>query len=298
MSILETLISKDYTIVNKGSKWATTTEHDSLIIDREKEIFFWNSRNVAGNALTWLIEIKGLSIPDAKKVLFNVKDYSETVVYTIKGQEEDIVVYPKLVEIFWENGLNNREYWYKRLLTDDTINRFQLGYHDGMYLIPFFMDGTFRNFQCRRDDPKIIRPWYRGVGPLLFNSDILKLVDKVLIAEGTVDVILLNQLGFPAVGHNAGASWQDKLWHDKFSRLKEIIYVADNDKVGILAGRLVAKSLSTARVRIATFNGYPEKYDTVDFFKNKGSIEEFRNILNKARYLEEFGGNYEPKLSY
>ena len=34
-------------------------------------------------------------------------------------------------------------------------------------------DGTFRNFQCRMDDPKKMRHWYKGVGPLLFNSDLL-----------------------------------------------------------------------------------------------------------------------------
>lgn len=299
-NILESLIAQEYTIVEKGSKWATTSEHDSLVIDREKQIFFWNSRNIAGDALTWLTKIKGFPFSEARKILANFRSYSETFVYTIKSEreDEDIIVYPKLVEVFWEEGLQNRNYWYNRLLNDDVINRFQLGYHDGWYTIPLFMDGTFRNFQCRRDVPlKSIRPWYRGIGPMLFNSEILKLVDNIIITEGTVDAIYLNQIGFPAISHTTGAGWMHKLWFDRFVRQRDIVYIADNDKAGLLAAKKVAESLSTNRVRILTFDGYSEKYDTIEFFRNAGTLEEFKELLDNARYLEEFGGIYEIRQS-
>src|SRR3990172_5173735 len=292
MSVLENLISQDFEVLGKdGSRWATTAEHDSLVIDREKGIFYWNSKNVVGDELVWLTRIKGHSFSEAKKILADYKSYSETFVYTIKSDkgEEDIIVFPKLVSIFWEEGLNNREYFYERLLTDDTINRFQLGYHDGFYTIPIFMGGTLRNFQCRKDKPrKLIRPWYRGVGPLIFNADILKLVDRVIITEGIVDAILLNQLGFPAVSHNSGSSWMHSLWYDKFNRMKEIVYIADHDKAGLKAAQQVANSLSIERVKIATFEGYPDKTDTISFFRDyEGDTEEFKNILSKARYTYE-----------
>src|SRR4030067_2414073 len=155
-SVLESLISKDYTIVgNENSRWAKTEEHDSLVIDREKQIFYWNSKNIVGDAVTYLIRVKGHTFSEARRILSEYKDFTDTYVYTIKGEGElqDVIAYPKLIDIFWEEGLKNRQYWYNRLLNDDTINRFRLGYHDGWYTIPFFMDGTFRNFQCRKDQP-------------------------------------------------------------------------------------------------------------------------------------------------
>jgi len=150
------------------------------------------------------------------------------------------------------------------------------------------MDGTFRNFQCRKDKPrKLIRPWYRGIGGLLYNSEILKVVDRVLITEGPVDAILLNQLGFPAMSTTNGSTWKHG-WHDKFSRIREIIVVCDNDIPGIKFGKQIANSLSIERVKIATFEGYPDKTDTISFFRDyEGDTEEFKNILSKARYTYE-----------
>ncbi len=289
MSILEKLIGQDFKIKNKGEKYATTEEHDSLIIDREKDIFYWNSKNIAGDALIWLTKIKGMSLGEARRYLATFENYYDTIVYTIKGKNKDIIVYPKLVSIFWENGLTRRDYWYNRMLTDDTINRFQLGYYNGWYVIPFFEDGTFRNFQCRREIPtKIIKSYYKGVGPLLFNSDILKVVEKVYITEGTVDAIFLNQLGFPAISHNSGTNWEHKLWYSKFLRQEEIIYIADNDAPGIKAAKKVANSLGNTRVKIATFDGYPDKCDVISFFRDyEGTLIEFENILNNARYVNE-----------
>lgn len=289
-TILENLISKDFTLLGSdNSRWARTAEHDSLIIDREKQVFFWNSRQIVGDALIWLTKVKGLSFAEARKQLAEYKDYGGTFVYTIKSQktEEDIVVYPKLVDIFWENGQNNRAYWYDRLLNDETIDRFKLGYNDGWYTIPIYIEDTFRNFQIRQDEPKKkIRPWYRGVGPLLFNSDILPLVKEVIITEGTVDAILLNQLGFPAVSHTMGSHFHDQ-WYKYFVNLREIIYIADNDEAGIKAAFKVADVLDKERVKVATFTGYPDKFDTIDFFREGGTLTDFRAILKSAKKVYE-----------
>lgn len=291
MSVLEKLIGKDFTLQRRGEKYLTTKEHDSLIIDLEKDIFYWNSKNIAGNAITWLTQIKGMSFSEARKFLSAFENYSDTIVYTIKDktEEKDIIIYPKLVTIFWENGLTNREYWYNRLLTDNTINRFQLGFYNGWYAIPFFEDGTFKNFQLRREQPnKMIKSYYRGMGPLLFNSDILKIVEKVYITEGVVDAIFLNQIGYPAISHNIGAGWNHKSWYSYFLRQKEIIYIADNDAPGIKAAIKVANSLGKTRVKIATFKSYPDKCDTISFFRDyEGTQVEFESILNDAVYVEE-----------
>src|SRR5690606_9422114 len=118
-------------------------------------------------------------------------------------------VLPKLVEVFWHNGKleGNRDYWYHRGFTDQTIDRFQLGWYDGWSTLPIFMDGAFRNFQIRRDIPeKRIKNWYSGVGPLLFNSDILKVSSEVVITEGPTSAIRLVQEGIPCLSHTGGAN--------------------------------------------------------------------------------------------
>ena len=288
--ILENIIARDYTLTgSETSKWAKTIEHDSLVIDREKQIFFWNSRQIVGDALVWLTRVKGYSFNEARKVLAEYKDYQGTFVYTIKSQktEEDIIVYPKLVEIFWEQGKNKREYWYKRLLTDETIDKYKLGYHDSWFTIPVYIEDTFRNFQCRMDEPKKkIRPWYYGVGPLLYNSDLLDFVSDVIVTEGTVDALLLNQMGFPAVSHTMGSNFNDK-WYKYFVQLKKITYIADNDDAGIIAAYKVAEVLDKERVKIVTFDDYGDNFDTVDFFKEGGTVEEFRNLLKTSKKVYE-----------
>lgn len=289
-TILENLIAKDYTIVgSEGSKWAKTVEHDSLVIDKEKNVFFWNSRQIVGDALVWLTKVKGYSFAEARKILTEYKDYEATFVYTIKSQktDEDVVVYPKLVDIFWEQGLQNRNYWYKRLLTDETIDKYRLGYHNGWFTVPVYIDDTFRNFQCRQDVPsKKIRPWYRGVGALLYNSDILHLVSDIIITEGTVDAILLNQLGFPAVSHTMGTNF-DRRWYKYFLKQKNITYIADYDEAGVRTSYKVADILDKERVKVLTFEGFPEKFDTIDFFREGNTIKEFRKLLKTAKKVYE-----------
>jgi len=292
MSILENLIAKDFTLREKGDRYYYTEEHDSLIIDRERDVFFWNSRNIVGDALTWLTQVKGYSFNDARNYLQDQPKYSTTIVYTINTEEgkQDVVVYPELVNIFWENGLgvDNRGYWYNRLLTDNTIDRFRLGYHDGWSTIPIFIDGTFRNFQCRMDDPKRVRHWYKGVGPLLYNADLLGVTDYVIITEGTVDAILLSQYGYPAISHNSGASWMGN-WHKYFTKQKDIVYIADNDAPGFEAARKVSENLGADRVRVVVFDGYPDKYDTVDYFRDGGSKDDFDKLLNEAKPIYYYG---------
>jgi DNA primase len=289
-TVLENLIAKDFTLTGSDdSKWAKTVEHDSLVIDREKQVFFWNSRHIVGDALVWLTKVKGYSFAEARQILTEYKDYRGTFVYTIKSQktEEDIVVYPKLVDIFWEQGKKHRKYWYNRLLTDETIDRFKLGYHDEWFTIPIYIDDTFRNFQCRIDEPKKkIRPWYRGVGPLLYNSDLLDFVSGVIITEGTVDAILLNQMGFPAVSHTMGSNF-DESWYKYFIKLTKITYIADYDDAGIKAAYKVAEVLDKERVEIVTFEGFGDKFDTVDFFREGGTVKEFRELLKTAKKVYE-----------
>lgn len=287
MGILETLVKEDQGVEGFG-KWLRGSRNDSLVIDSEKQIFFWNSKDIAGGPLTYLIKVRKMSLNNAKKYLKELHVCDDIIVYNTKARG-NVVVYPKLVNIFWERGLNNRDYWYRRCLTDDIINRFQLGFNNDWYLIPFFINGNFRNFQCRKDMPeKRMRHWYKGIGPLLFNLDILKITNKIIITEGPVDAILLNQFGLPTISHNSGAEGWQREWFKYFINQKEVYYVGDNDFPGVIGAIKVAKNLGVYKTRIYTFSNFPEKYDVVDFFRNGGSIDEFKNLIYyKSKYCWE-----------
>ena len=287
MSVLETLISQDYTIIgHPDNRFVKTEEHDSLVIDREKDLFFWNSREIYGTSLTWLTRVKSYSFEEAKRILKDL-EHEETFVYTIKRKDkEDIIVYPKLIDVFWENGLNKRDYWYSRCLTDETINRFKLGFHNDWFMIPIYIDGTFRNFQCRKETPaKEIKSWYKGVGPLLFNSDILRITNRIFITEGLVDAILLNQFGIPAVGHNAGnVGWQRE-WFKYFFYQRKIYYIGDNDDAGRKGAKKVAEELGLYRTKIYTFDGMEDKMDTVEFIKQGNTIDDLKDLIYNKSYF-------------
>lgn len=274
MSTLLELVKQDFGITGSG-RWWRSLVHSSLVVDEEKEKFFFNARNLFGGAKEYLINIRGISPQNAEEFVSRVRIGSapnETVSLQFK--------YEKLVNIFNLHGKEIRDYWYRRNLTDKTIDRYKLGHYDGWFLVPIYNDGMFVNFQCRRDEPeKKIRFWYKDsdFSPVLFNSEILRYVSIIFITEGLVDSILLNQLGFPSVCPTNGAmSWYNG-WIKYFSNIDEIYYIADNDSAGVEAAKRVSASLGDGRVKIFRFRDKPLKYDAVDFFREGNSVEDFQN---------------------
>jgi DNA primase len=280
MSALLELIGKQFNITGSGN-YLRTVEHDSLVIDLEKDIFYWNSRGIVGDAYVWLTEVENLSHAEARLLLkdFDTPDHQVYVeIVTPIGTE--VITYPKLVSIFWERGREHRDYWYKRGFSDATIDSFQLGYNEGWYTLPIFLDGTFMNFQIRRDEPdKRIKSWYRGVGPLIFNSDILKVSNSIIVTESPTDAILLNQHGLPAVSQNGGADFWSPTWFKYFVHQRDIYVVYDNDKAGRKGARNVARKLGQYRCWVCTFEDYPDKYDVGDWLTDP---------MNKDKSFGEF----------
>lgn len=283
LELLESLIESDFGY--KGnSNWGKSDEHSSLVVDRRKERWFWNSKGWSGDVVDYLMLVRGMKKKDALEFIKGLPSYKNP----ISENSTSETPYEKLVDFLWDNGKTTRDYWYKRGLQDNIIDRFSLGFYKDWFTIPIYVDGVFRNFQCRREIPeKRIKAWYKDVGPLLFNSSILQFVSKVYITEGPVDAILLTQLGFPAISHNAGAEgWRDE-WFKYFFKAKEVIYIADNDAPGKRAAIKVSKSLGEGRVKTLIFSDKPDKYDFVDFIRDGGTIEEFLDRESHSKYSFE-----------
>lgn len=285
--ILEKLVETDFGLkTREGSRWGKAVEHDSLVIDRDRGIFFWNSEGIVGDPLIYLTRVRKLSFEEGREFLRQF-EYQGTYVYTIG--REDIVVYPKLVDIFYEDGLSNRDYFVRRGLTNETIDRFQLGWYNEFNTVPFFEEGVFKNFQLRADVPmKRIKGYYRGVGPLMFNSDILKLVNQVYYVEGPVDAMAMVQNGLPTVSSNCGGGYLPG-WYGRFVRQTTIYLVFDNDKAGVKEAKRLARFLGETRCKIYTFEETEEKgYDPVNYFNDGNSGKDLAELVKKeSKYAFE-----------
>lgn len=280
--ILANLVEEDFGIKGRdGSRWLKGVDHDSIVVDMKRGVFYFNSRGIVGDPLVYLTKVRQMDFNDAKEYLKH-SGYSGTHVYTIKGNTE-IVVYPELVDIFYDAGKEKerRKYLYKRGISDESIDRFQIGWYNGWTMVPFFMQGTFRNFQMRRDEPsKSIRGYYEDAGPLLFNSDILKLTDKVFMVEGPLDAVVLMQNGIPAISTNMSGNILLE-WYHMFTGQKEIYVVFDNDSAGINEAKRVAEVLGIERCRLYNFQNFVDQkgFDPVDYFRDGRTADDFLDLV-------------------
>lgn len=289
-SLLYSLIEDDFGIEpSGGGRWYRSTEHSSLVYDAEKDMFFFNTHNISGDSFVYLTKVRNWPYSEAKDYLKH-KNISATFIHEIRNKEE-VVVYPKLVKIFHENLLTgaDKEYFYKRTITDETISRFELGYDNGFYMIPIYQDGLFKQFQMRKDYPvKTIKNYYRGVGGLLFNSEVMRMTNKIVFVEGVTSCIVLNQNGIPCVSSNTGAEGFMARWFPYFQHQDEIVILNDNDSAGKLGAIKVANILGNTRCKIYTFEGEEPKYDLNDWFIDGRTVEELMStIKEKSKYSFE-----------
>jgi hypothetical protein len=295
MSILTDLIEQDQKLEGHG-RWFYGSVNSSLVVDAEKDIFFWNSKEISGNAYTWLTKIKNYSHQEALSYLKQFGSYTDTFIYNIKNHEE-VVTYPAIVDIMFERGQHTDQgYWKRRGLSDDTISRFRLGFLDtedsyGFWTIPIYEGGLFRQVQLRRDRPdKVIRKYYRNtLSPsYLFNSDILNIVSSVIITESPVSCMRVMQEGHAAVSHDGGSSYWSGAWYSKFMFMKSIIINYDNDDAGRKGAIKVVKQLGEFRCKVYNFEGFEEHFGADNFLNEGNSIEAYRKLLNdNAKYIFE-----------
>lgn len=285
--VLERLVGEKFKLTGTG-RYLKTVEHDSLVIDTEKDYFYWNSKNVRGTPLDWLTKIENLSEEEARKIL-NFIGTPVTEIIEEKEDEKRDDIDESIVDYFYENGTFNREYWYKRGFTDKTIEEFKLGYFDGWYTIPIYVDGKLKNISMRRDKPKkMIKSFRKGVGPLPFNFDIIKYFTKVYFVEGPTDVISMVQNGLPAICTNTGTHYFNDQWLNYFTNVKRIFILFDNDEAGISGAKFMANRLGIYKCKIYCFWGFSPKYDPNDFFVDGHTAEELKELIRKeSKYVFE-----------
>jgi DNA primase len=166
------------------------------------------------------------------------------------------------------------DYWRSRGLNDRAISHFKLGWDGMRYTIP----GLYRNvpFGIKRRkardvddgiDAKYVSVTGSRVG--IFNADTLWTAVSVVICEGEIDAMLLEQHGYRAVTTTGGAgTWKDE-WAKFFAHIKKVTIVYDNDKAGQDGAHKVLTVIGHGR--IVTL---PKKY------KDVGEMVQDRDATN------------------
>jgi DNA primase len=295
-SILESLVEQDFGLKIDSENYARAIRHNSLVIDRKNQVFHWNSEDIHGTAYTYLLKVRRVSKQQAKDYLKTFAEWKDTFIVEIQNKVET-VVYPKLVDVFASNLWTNDKdhfYWKQRNISDETLRRFQVGRFEDFYSIPLFEDGILKQFHLRRDNPKIITHYYKNVGPILFNQDVIRFKSKkepLFIVEGVTDVLAFQQLEIPCVCSSNGCDAFLKEWIKYFVNERDIIICYDNDSAGDFGSKRVAKILGEYRCRIYNFWDCVSKgYDANDWLKDNKTKEELMETINTySMYSFEMG---------
>lgn len=279
---IENIISRRFDLNGHG-RYYRAVEHDSLVIDLQKNLFYWNSIGVFGNALDWLTKIEGMSISDATKIL---QEYSGI---PFQNNFELLLTprypYHKLSHAFWKLGREHRDYWYSRGYDDLTIDAFELGYTGRHYVIPVKHEDKLLNFQCiippTSTNEKRVWNWTRGLGKQPFNFKILPEWDWVILTESPVDSIIAHQFGYPAISLMPNALNWDNKYTRYLSHINRIYLMFDNDVAGQRGLRKVGAKFSS-RVSVVDWEGYPDKADIGDIFKIRNACDKMDKLLHTS----------------
>jgi len=183
-----------------------------------------------------------------------------------------------------------REYWWREGITDESIERYLLGWcpscpmcrESASYTIPIFdRQHQLVNIRHRLEKPNggKYRPHRANLGIQLFNAGLLdERRDRIIIAEGEKKGIILTQSGFPAVAITGKRAFLRE-WLDLFKGI-EIVVALDPDaqKSAHKLGQLLAEH-GAREVRIAQFTEKPDDM----IVKRGASSNDIEQYLRWAR---------------
>jgi len=131
-------------------------------------------------------------------------------------------------------GREARRYCRGRGLTDETIDRFNIG-QDGYYItIPTFEGGRLKAIKKRAFRSRNLRFFCEeGSKASLFNYDEVKYCrGPVFYVKGEIPAMILHQMGYKACAPVMGEAHFDPSWLQVLA-FADIIIVGDNDETGV-----------------------------------------------------------------
>lgn len=220
---LNAIMSCPYCHSNKEQSFAINLEHGAFKCFRE------NNCGVSGSFWQFQKDMGDEPINIYKDTFRNK---SKEKVYE-RPKKELSIPKSKIIDYF-----NNRG------LTIDTMKAFKIGQDsdDNTYYFPYFKDGILVDLKYRQVDSK--KMWReKNAEPVLFNRDMCKDKESIVITEGEIDCMTYVQCGIDAVSVPSGVDdmrWIENEW-EFISRFKKIYINMDQDE----AGQKVVRKLAT-----------------------------------------------------
>jgi DNA primase len=179
----------------------------------------------------WVPGYNPKSSPDLSKAIDMLGIRGNVSIPTFKDRV--VSLGPKAHEKYIPIGDQAREYARGRGLTDETIEKFQLGQDRDYLTMPSFRDGRLRGIKKRSCVVTGLR-FFTETGSKgdLFNVDAVKFTNgTAFVVKGEIPAMLLDQWGFKAVAPTGGEGNWDDQWRIDLG-LSRITVIGDNDGPG------------------------------------------------------------------
>jgi 5S rRNA maturation endonuclease (ribonuclease M5) len=200
-----------------------------------------------------------------------------------------------------------REYLYDRLLSDEIIDHFQIGYmerYDGHWITIPVTDsvGNVQFMKLRQDPLKMSnkQPKYKSTGGevRIFNAQVLRSKpDKLVICEGEFDCMLLHSYGISAISSTGGARTFNSEWIEQLHFVREFYVLMDNDNTGresaeSLIQKLAERLPNCSIMRVTLPSQVGEHGDITDFFRMK--IDSVNDLTTSSGKYTELAAGIKP----
>ena len=241
-------------------------------INQSKEFFYCHKCGERGHLLSLKKRLGDLP------AVSHISEYSKT---KTPFKTIDLSIIEKYHKELLENPAAMAYLTDERGFTPETIKKFKLGFNDGSITIPYFKDGPCLNIKFRSlgIDKKYFRE--EGCASILFNLDNAKKYHgSIIIAEGELDAIAFDQMGFSNVVSvpNGAESFLDQ-WIDDLESFDQIYLSFDMDEPGRRGAEKVADKLG----RYRCLNVLLPLKDANDCLKARFTNQEISELLAKAK---------------
>lgn len=182
----------------------------------------------------------------------------------------------------------------ERGLSEDTIRKFEIGWDGSRYTIPVRnVDGklvNIRRYKMHSTRDKMLNIQNHG-GVTLFNAPVLNGSNQtIVVTEGEMDCMLLNQEGIPAVCATAGAGTFNDSMAQEF-RDKTVYVCYDADDIGNQGAAKAGKMISVyARETYKVDIPLPTKgADITDYlYKESHTGKDFKALMSNATPISAY----------
>ena len=275
----------------------------SFTINLGTGVYYCNACGSRGNIHTFYMQTRQLSKQDAWYALGDALDFERPVDTDSRPGIDPGLPVQQHVALMQHTGVIRDVLREKRGITDETLERFQIGWDGERVTIPIY-DEFSELVNIRRyawnsyeDSTKMIN-FEDAVGNTFGENRVYgieHLMDptckRLIWCEGEWDRILAEQYGFPACTTTAGAGNFRMEWL-KLLQQKEAIFICyDNDDAGKRATEYLIDNLRGTKVELHVIRWpkeFHEKSDITDcFMEYHYTKKQFRDLFEPLSKAEE-----------